>query len=110
MSFNLSMNNAKTIKSNFETTFTNCVFFFESSAEENKAKALNSDLSDNVEEYLSIAFHRFIERGLKIRLNNKIINPFNPFPEKESVITEQVQFLGYFRRKIGFHNVYKKIK
>lgn len=35
-----SMNNAKTIKSDFETTFTNCVFFFESSAEENKAKAL----------------------------------------------------------------------
>lgn len=54
--------------------------------EENRLKALNSDLSDNVEEYLSIAFHRFIERGLKIRLNNKIINPFNPFPEKESVI------------------------
>lgn len=34
------MNNAQTIKSDFETTFTNCVFFFESNIEENKAKAL----------------------------------------------------------------------
>ena len=36
-----SMNNAKTIKSDFETTFTNCVFFFESSAEENKENMEN---------------------------------------------------------------------
>lgn len=57
--------------------------------EENKAKALNSDLSDNVEEYLSVAFHRFIDKGLKIRLNNKIVSSFNPFPELESVITLQ---------------------
>lgn len=54
--------------------------------EENKAKALNSDLSDNVEEYLSVAFHRFIDKGLQIRLNNKVISSFNPFPELESVI------------------------
>ena len=55
--------------------------------EENRSKALNSDLSDNVEEYLSIAFHRFIEKGLQIRLNNKVIGSFNPFPQLESVIT-----------------------
>lgn len=54
--------------------------------EQNKIKALNSDLSDNVEEYLSISFHRFISRGLKIRLNNKILNEFDPFPEVESII------------------------
>lgn len=54
--------------------------------EQNRSKALNSDLSDNVEEYISIAFHRFIEKGLQIRLNNKIIDSFNPFPELESVI------------------------
>ncbi len=54
--------------------------------EQNKIKALNSDLSDNVEEYLSISFHRFITRGLKIRLNNKILNEFDPFPEVESII------------------------
>ncbi len=54
--------------------------------EENRVKALNSDLSENVEEYLSIAFHRFIEKGLQIRLNNKIVGSFNPFPQLESVI------------------------
>lgn len=54
--------------------------------EQNKIKALNSDLSDNVEEYLSISFHRFIARGLKIRLNNKILKGFDPFPEIESII------------------------
>lgn len=57
--------------------------------EENKKKALYSDLSKNVEEYLSIAFHRFIEKGLAIRLNNKIIKEFNPFPDIESIIRLQ---------------------
>ena len=39
----MNMNNAKTIKSNYESTFTNCVFFFESNAEQNKVKALKND-------------------------------------------------------------------
>lgn len=54
--------------------------------EENRLNALNSDLTENVEEYLSIAFHRFLEKGLQIRLNNKLVGSFNPFPELDSVI------------------------
>lgn len=54
--------------------------------EENKKKALYSDFSDSVESHLSIAFHRFIEKGLRIQLNNKVVKSFNPFPEDISVI------------------------
>jgi hypothetical protein len=53
----------------------------------NRISALNSDLTENVEEHLSISFHRFIERGLNIRLNNKIIKSFNPFPNLDTIIS-----------------------
>lgn len=54
--------------------------------DDNKLKALNSDLSKNVEEYISVAFHRFLEKGISIRLNNKLIKAFNPFLDLESII------------------------
>lgn len=81
--------------------------------EQNKIKALNSDLSDNVEEYLSISFHRFISRGLKIRLNNRILKEFNPFPEVESII-KLPKRLGYISNSSikfeGFVIPYEAIK
>jgi hypothetical protein len=54
--------------------------------DENKENALNSDLTNNVEDYISIAFHRFIDNGLKIRLNNKLVQAFNPFPTNDAII------------------------
>jgi hypothetical protein len=50
---------------------------------ENKKDAIRSEITDNTSEYLSIVFHRFMEKDrdpLHIRINNTIAKPFNPFP------------------------------
>lgn len=53
----------------------------------NKQDALKEEISNTTSEYLSIVFHRFMERQinrLEIRINNTIVNPFNPFPTENS--------------------------
>jgi len=50
--------------------------------EENKKIAFKEEITNNTSEYLSIVFHRFMEKNinpLKIRINNSIVKPFNPF-------------------------------
>jgi hypothetical protein len=62
---------------------------------ENKKNALYSEISSNTAEYLSIVFHRFLEREsdkLTVRINNQIIAPFNPFPKLDS--NSKVRSLG----------------
>lgn len=47
--------------------------------------ALTSEIESNVVEHLSIVFHRFLQRrpnNLRIRINNQIVEPFDPFPKK----------------------------
>ena len=47
--------------------------------------ALTSEIENNVVEHLSIVFHRFLQRqqnNLRIRINNQIVEPFDPFPKK----------------------------
>lgn len=51
--------------------------------ERNAEDVLISELSRVSNKYLSIVFHRFMERNqkpLKIRINNIQLKPFNPFP------------------------------
>lgn len=51
--------------------------------EKNRKIALQTEINDVTNEHLSIVFHRFMEskiNPLKIRVNNLIIDPFNPFP------------------------------
>ena len=51
--------------------------------EKNKQDALKAEITNTTSEYLSIVFHKFMERQnnrLQIRINNTIVNPFNPFP------------------------------
>lgn len=51
--------------------------------EKNRKIALQTEINDVTNEHLSIVFHRFMESEktpLKIRVNNVIIEPFNPFP------------------------------
>ena len=51
--------------------------------EKNRRIALQTEINEVTNEHLSIVFHRFMESNtnpLKIRVNNVIINPFNPFP------------------------------
>ncbi len=48
-------------------------------------KYLNEELTSTTSEHLSIVFHKFMEvkqNPLKIRLNNTIVSPFNPFKSK----------------------------
>ncbi len=63
------------------------LFKFESFLRDsNKKNAVNSEIS-NTSQYLSIVFHRFLEREIdpiKIRINNFLVQPFNPFPNLDS--------------------------
>lgn len=49
----------------------------------NKQDALKEEITNTTSEYLSIVFHKFMERQtnrVDIRINNTIVKPFNPFP------------------------------
>jgi hypothetical protein len=49
----------------------------------NKQDALKEEITNRTSEYLSIVFHKFLEREtnrIEIRINNTIVKPFNPFP------------------------------
>jgi hypothetical protein len=53
----------------------------------NKQEALKQEITNTTSEYLSIVFHKFMERQsnpLIIRINNTLVNPFNPFPTDNS--------------------------
>lgn len=49
----------------------------------NKQDALKEEITNTTSEYLSIVFHKFMERQtnrVDIRINNTLVKPFNPFP------------------------------
>ena len=51
----------------------------------NKSDALFAAINERTSQHLSIVFHRFMEddkRNLKIRINNTLVKPFNPFPSE----------------------------
>lgn len=55
--------------------------------EKNKQEAIKEEITNTTSEYLSIVFHKFMERQnhkLKIRINNSFVYPFNPFPNENS--------------------------
>jgi len=57
--------------------------FEEYISEKNRKDILLKELKEVVAEHLSISFHRFLEsttNPIAIRLNNTILDPFNPFP------------------------------
>ncbi|GAB3550968.1 ATP-binding protein [Spirosoma fluminis] len=52
-----------------------------------RSDALSHQLTEVTHDYLSLVFHRFMERAeypLQIRINNVRLKPFSPFPEKET--------------------------
>lgn len=54
--------------------------------EENRQNALKKEVTEVTSDYLSLVFHKFMEREkypINIRINNKILSPFNPFPLSE---------------------------
>lgn len=53
----------------------------------NKQDALKEEITNTTSEYLSIVFHKFMERQtncVEIRINNTLVKPFNPFPTDNS--------------------------
>jgi len=63
------------------------LYKFEEYLEENNRQiALKKQLTEVTSDYLSIVFHRFMEKTespLRIRINNKLITAFSPFPTNE---------------------------
>jgi hypothetical protein len=77
--------------------------------EKNRQTALKKELNEVTSEHLELVFHRFIERKnspLQIRINNKILVPFNPFPTNEqgfrSIEDKQKSFGSDFIKIEGF--------
>lgn len=62
----------------------NGLYKFEQYLEENNRQAaLKKQITDVTSDYLSLVFHRYMERNknsIQIKINNNIIAPFNPFP------------------------------
>lgn len=55
--------------------------------EKNRKTALKREITEVAADHLSLVFHRFMERKktpLLIRINNIMLEPFNPFPTHES--------------------------
>lgn len=63
------------------------LYKFESYLKEgNRKDALKREITEVTSDYLALVFHRFMEKSinpLKIRINNTIVSPFNPFPDEE---------------------------
>lgn len=62
----------------------NGLYKFENYLEkDNRQAALKKQITEVTSDYLSLVFHRYMERKknpLQIRINNNLIAPFNPFP------------------------------
>tara|TARA_R110001583_G_scaffold184059_1_gene343104 strand:+ start:1160 stop:2677 length:1518 start_codon:yes stop_codon:yes gene_type:complete len=67
--------------------------------EKNRESALYKEI-DIIADHLSLVFHRFMEKGknkLQIRINNQLLEPFNPFPTKE----KDFRSLEFRKRNFG---------
>lgn len=71
---------------------------------ENRKSALQKELNEITVDYLSLVFHRFMERKaspLEIRVNNQLISPFNPFPvSKEKDLRQMEPMQSLFRSDV----------
>ena len=98
---------SKTRLNSFENFEANTIiiwkglFKYENYIEEKNCKdVLSKELSGMANEHLSLVFHRFMEQKdhpLKIRLNNLLVKPFNPFPISENGLRP----IEYKRRIFG---------
>jgi len=71
--------------------------------EQNRKEALHKEITQVTTDYLSLVFHRFLEakvNPLKIRINNNIIEPFDPFPTNQSDLRAIEPLQGEFSSEI----------
>jgi hypothetical protein len=69
-------------------------------AESNRSLALKKEITEITSDHLALVFHRYMERKntpLKIRVNNKNLTPFNPFPTTE----KDFRKIQYKQRNFG---------
>lgn len=52
------------------------------------------DLIDKVEKHLSITFHRYLESGISIKINNVSVTPVNPFLENSAYYISPRENIG----------------
>lgn len=76
---------------------------------ENGLKAIKKEISEVTSDYLSLVFHRFLERRknpVTIRLNNSLLQPFSPFPydiaDLRALVPKQALFHGEHIRMEGY--------
>jgi len=81
------------------------LYKFEDFLEESVRKdAVNRQITEVTNDHLSLVFHRFMERKanpVKIRINNRILSPFNPFPTQEP----DFRSIEYRQRRFGKDNI-----
>ena len=72
------------------------LYKFENCLEEvNRQSALKKQITEVTSDYLSLVFHRYMEqkeKPLKIRINNILISPFNPFPTELAADIRTIEF------------------
>lgn len=64
-----------------------------------RISALKKEITEITTDYLSLVFHRFMERSInpiQIRINNLLIKPFNPFP----TVQKDFRPIAYKEKKI----------
>ena len=69
---------------------------------ENKNVALKKELTEVTAEHIEIVFHRFMERdknSLQVKINNKLLAPFNPFPTTVMDFRKIEPLKGVFAKK-----------
>lgn len=84
---NIHLNNSKDFVPNTIVVWKGLYKFENFLDTKNKQDALKEEITNITSEYLSIVFHKFLERQincLEIRINNTLVKPFNPFPTENS--------------------------
>ncbi len=74
--------------------------FYDFIREVSRTEAFKTELTEVTSEHLELVFHRFMERKetpVAIRINNKLLKGFNPFPLDE----KDFRLIEYKKRKFG---------
>ncbi|XZF13040.1 ATP-binding protein [Chitinophagaceae bacterium MMS25-I14] len=60
-----------------------------------QSKTLQAELTQTTKEHLQLIFHRFLEKSeaFRIRINNDLLSPFNPFPDNARQISTKQKIL-----------------
>ena len=66
--------------------------------EKNRKQALTREITEVTTDHLALVFHRFMEQKknpLQLRVNNILLDPFNPFPEQHDLRAVEFKQKGF---------------